>query len=223
MFDVCFLILGLICAVLCAYLILELNYFLRTCLCILVARFLKKKVHILDETAITGLCISTDIDYFLDHMNNARFLRELDFAKIDFFERTAFFRELKSHGASTFVSATTIRYRRWIKIFSKYKITTKIVYWDEQSVYLEHRFVTIRENFVNAIALCKMRLVEANADSVMADLMSKPPKNTSDPEKFKQQCKPDLPDELAKWIESNQISSNKLQEELKSSDPAKST
>lgn len=67
------------------------------------------------------------MDSLLDHMNNARYVRELDFAKIDFYERTGLYSKLVAKGGSLFAGATTIRYRRFIKIFTKYRITTQVI------------------------------------------------------------------------------------------------
>lgn len=59
-------------------------------------------------------------------MNNARFLRELDFAKVDFFERTGLYQKLNTEKGHLALNATTIRYRRFIKLFSRFVITTKV-------------------------------------------------------------------------------------------------
>nr|CAH7742090.1 unnamed protein product [Callosobruchus chinensis] len=186
------------------FLMFEFHYFLRSLFCVLGARICKKRVHILDETTISGLCLTTDIDYLLDHMNNARFIRELDFAKMDFNFRTGLYHLVKSHGGQLFLGGTTIRYRRFIKLFSRYYVTTKLIYWDDQNVYMEHKFITPRDKFVNAIVLCRVRVVNCNAEDVMAELLLN--SSGGDIEAVKKQ-KPEAPMELAKWIESNEISS----------------
>lgn len=63
----------------------------------------------------------------MDHMNNARYIRELDFAKIDFYERTSLYKRVVAKGGQIYAGATTIRYRRFIKVFTKYRITTKVI------------------------------------------------------------------------------------------------
>lgn len=72
------------------------------------------------------MCFTTDIDTFISHMNNARFIRELDFARVDFYERTGLFKLIKAKGGSLAMGATTIRYRRFIKLFNRFKITSKV-------------------------------------------------------------------------------------------------
>lgn len=53
----CYVILTIACIIILSYLILELNYFLRMTFCVLIARFLKKKTDILQETAVYGKLI----------------------------------------------------------------------------------------------------------------------------------------------------------------------
>lgn len=69
-------------------------------------------------------------------MNNARYLRELDFAKIDFYEKTDLYRKIKQYGGSLVLGATTIRYRRFIKLFHKYKITSKVMVRNYINVFI---------------------------------------------------------------------------------------
>lgn len=77
--------------------------------------------------SFTGLCTTTDVDALLYHMNNARYLRELDFARADFFERTDLYREVCSQGSGLVQGAATIRYRRFIKPLTIFKITSKVI------------------------------------------------------------------------------------------------
>lgn len=76
--------------------------------------------------SLTGICTTTDVDPLLSHMNNARYLRELDFARADFYERTNLYREICSQGSGVVQGAATIRYRRFLKPFTIFKITSKV-------------------------------------------------------------------------------------------------
>jgi hypothetical protein len=75
---------------------------------------------------ISGVCITTDVDTLLYHMNNARYLRELDFARVDFYERTGLYRKIRQKGGAVVQGACTIRYRRFVRPFSVFKITSKV-------------------------------------------------------------------------------------------------
>jgi acyl-CoA thioesterase FadM len=75
---------------------------------------------------IAGVCITTDVDTLLYHMNNARYLRELDFARVDFYERSGLYRRIREKGGAVVQGACTIRYRRFVRPFSVFKITSKV-------------------------------------------------------------------------------------------------
>ena len=45
---------------------------------------------------IKSICWTTDIDYFL-HMNNAKYLKELDFARFDYYFRTGLWELFKTY------------------------------------------------------------------------------------------------------------------------------
>lgn len=189
-----------------SHLCLEVHYFLRISLSVIWARLCKPKISILQEATVQGICLTTDVDTFLHHMNNARFIRELDFARADFYERTGLFQCIRNKKGAFALGATTMRYRRFLRLFQRYIIKTKIICWTEQDIYMEHRFVNPCDNFVNAIAIVKIRLINCSVEDVMKDLLEKVGVDAS-------QIKPKIPLEVAKWIESNEISSTILRTE----------
>nr|CAD7403432.1 unnamed protein product [Timema cristinae] len=147
-----------------------------------------------------GICLTTDVDTLLYHMNNVRYLREVDFARADFYERSKLYKKIRSKGGAVVQGSCTIRYRRFIRPFSIFRITSKIIYWDEKSIFMEHRFITPKDDFVRAIVLCQQRVIKCDANDVMKELM--------DVESGIE--KPQVPMEVAKWIECNEISSGNL-------------
>ena len=68
--------------------------------------------------------------------------------------------------------------------------------FDDRSLYFEQKFVSLHDNFIRAIALCKNTAVNCDVITAMK-------------EKFDLN-QPECPEDLAKFIESNDISSNKL-------------
>lgn len=191
--------------ILLIYLFTEIHYFTRTLLSYLHSK-LKKKLDILDTAMYSSICLTTDVDILLFHMNNARYLRELDFARTDFYNRTNLWQTIREHGGQVFQGATMIRYRRFIKLFSLYQISTKIVYWDQSAIYMEHRFVTKSDNFVRAIVYGKQAVVKCNLEEVMIELMKDP----ADEKALEARQKPECPAEIRLWIESISASSSKL-------------
>ncbi|XP_022901728.1 protein THEM6-like [Onthophagus taurus] len=200
----CFALVGVCALILILYGLFELHYFLRICLSVILARF-KTKIHVLDEATVRGICVTSDIDTLLFHMNNARYMRELDFARVDFYERTGLYRCIKSKGGGLVMGATTIRYRRFVKLFHKYILTSKVTYWDDQNIYMEHRFISPGDRFINAIVMTKTRLINCNAEEIMQEMIL----SKNDPE-YRGKTRPEIPPDLEKWMESNTISSQAL-------------
>lgn len=50
----CYIVGSILGAIVLLYGLLEIHYFLRMCLCVLMARFVKKKSNILETTNVTG-------------------------------------------------------------------------------------------------------------------------------------------------------------------------
>lgn len=236
----CYIVIAVLGVIVLLHLLFEFHYFTRSLLTVVVGLFCKKKKHILDTLSVKGICLTSDIDVLLYHMNNARYLREVDFARIDFYQRTGLLSHIRAKGGGVVQGAATIRYRRFIRPFHVFRIDSRIIYWDAVSIFMEHRFVTPKDNFVRAIAVCRQKLIDCNAEEIMTDLLGRPePKMATpmtgvsnpsaviemEPEDKDNKMhtvvldpvkpnglpsKPALPLEVAKWLESNEISSANL-------------
>lgn len=130
-------------------------------------------------------------------MNNARYLRELDFARFHYYALTGIYAEIRKHGGGAVQGASNIRYRRTIPIFNSYKIETELVWWDEKAIYIEQKFVTF-DGFVRAIAISKQCITKVNVMDLMKKFEAK---------------RPEQPEELRIWLEANELSSQKLRKD----------
>ncbi|XP_020290026.1 protein THEM6 [Pseudomyrmex gracilis] len=142
------------------YFFFDLNYYARIIFTIMWGRLFEKKKKILDTTTIYSICFTQDIDLVLKHMNNARYLRELDFARFYHYDRSGLFTKITKKGGSAVQGASSIRYRRALSVFTPFKITTKVIYWEDKHLYLEHQFISLSDNFIRAVALSKQTLTE---------------------------------------------------------------
>lgn len=193
------------------YWVLDNHWFYRALVCVIHSVLFKKKIHILDSTNYYGICWTTDIDIWVFHMNNTKYLRELDFAKTDFLVRTKIFQHVRKKNGMIVVGSCSIRYRRFIKVFQIFKITTRIVYWDKTSIYFEHRFITVKDNFVCAIAYVKQRITNFDVDDMMKQFVDK---NVVLNENGNSMVnKPPAPPEIQKLMELDECSSSQLRSE----------
>ncbi|XP_072946027.1 protein THEM6-like [Epargyreus clarus] len=185
------------------YSTLDVAYFARMMYTVAKARYFRKKACILETTEVQAWCLINDIDTLLYHMNNARYLRELDFARADFYERTGLYANIKAAGGAVVQAAATIRYRRYLKPFTKFTITSKAIYWDDKTVFMEHEFVG-PGGFVHAVAVCRQRVIDTSAAAIAELLLQLHCTGTCKPPPGK------MPPELELWVQSNELSSAKL-------------
>ncbi|XP_018572437.1 protein THEM6-like [Anoplophora glabripennis] len=181
------------------YILFDVNYFLRIIFTIVLGKLFDKKKKVDESTEIYGVCTSQDLDIFFKHMNNARYVRDLDFARFHFYERTGLYDEITKAKGHVLQTASNIRYRRTIPLFNTYKVTTKIVYWEEKTLYIEQQFITLSDGFIRAIVLSKQGTIGLNVPEIMAKLTGK---HIS--------YRPTPPDELQDWLNSMEKSSARL-------------
>ncbi|KAK6630256.1 hypothetical protein RUM43_014955 [Polyplax serrata] len=179
------------------YIAFDVNYFIRVAFLVGLGQFFKKRVNIFDKTSILGWCTTQDLDIFMRHMNNSRYMRDLDFARFDFYVLTGMYDLMKKKDGHALQGASTIRYRRPIQNFSFYRIETKLIYWEEKAIYLEHQFIT-PDNFVRAIVLTKQNAINFVPDDLIRTLAK---------DKYKP---PVMPEELREWLTSVETLSAKL-------------
>ncbi|KAK7868908.1 hypothetical protein R5R35_014218 [Gryllus longicercus] len=177
------------------YISLDVNYFIRLASIIGLGRLFQKKLKPTDTTSIYGLCTTQDVDIFWRHMNNARYVRELDFARFDYYDRSGLYQEIVKLKGNAMQGASNVRYRRTIPIFSFYRVDTKLVWWDDKSIYLEQQFVTPRDGFVRTIAMSKQNIVGVDVPSLMRRVVGE---------------RPEQPPELMHWLRSVELSSARL-------------
>lgn len=80
----------------------------------------------------------------------------------------------------------------------------KVLCWDEKSIFIEHQFVTPGDDFVCAIVVGRTQILDCDVEEVMKELMARDPTRE----------RPEMPLEIVKWLEYNDISSAKLKSEV---------
>ncbi|XP_013187852.2 protein THEM6 [Amyelois transitella] len=179
------------------YILWDVNYFLRIAFTIGIGRLFQKKCGINDTTTIYGFCTTQDVDIFLRHMNNARYVRELDFARFHFYDRTGIYANIKAVDGHALQGASSIRYRRTIPIFTAYKVETKLVYWEDKTLFIEQKFITLNDGFVRAVVLSRQNLINVDAATLFKGIPGA-------------DHKPECPEEIKHWLQAIEISSAKL-------------
>ena len=180
---------------LCIIALFDLYWILRLIFTRLIFPFLPSLSLVGDGGTIYSICWTTDIDYFL-HMNNGKYFKEMDFGRFDFYFRSGITEYITSKPWSVVQHAATIKYRRSINFLVPFKLVTKLVFWDERSLYFEQKFVSLHDGFVRAIATSKNTVVGGSVLEIMGHFGHPQP--------------PECPEDVKKWIESQELTSRAL-------------
>ena len=116
-----------------------MNLIFRLFWMLLTARF-GKRVDIMGESFLTFRCMPTDLDLNF-HMTNSRYHSFMDLGRVDFMIRNGAWANLRGGGLGPVLGSSTIRFRRAINPFQKFRVTTRILAWDERWIYLEHKLI----------------------------------------------------------------------------------
>ena len=100
------------------------------------------------------------------HMNNGRYLTLMDLGRTDFMIRSGLWRDVWRNKWTPIASAVTIRFRRELRPFQKFRLDTRLVAWDTILVVMEQTFVIVggdRDGQIAARALFKGGLYDRKA------------------------------------------------------------
>ncbi len=160
--DTLLWIVGVLLLLFCS---LDVWYYLRAVVVLIRAWFLSPVFDITAEQTVSGRVVLLDVS--LSHMNNARYLRECDFARFSLYTRNGVFKAVRALGANMVVGASTIRYRRPLCVGEAFELRSRIVTWDEKSFYLEQRFVSCKDGMVSAVMFCKQNILRSGPDKIL--------------------------------------------------------
>lgn len=98
------------------------------------------RVGIFDVVTSRFRVLPTDLDSLM-HMNNGRYLSIADIARFEMLQRTGLAGMLRAKGWYPVVQSSTITHRLSLTPWQRFTIESRVIAFDERSVYLEHRFV----------------------------------------------------------------------------------
>jgi acyl-CoA thioesterase FadM len=144
-----------------------MNLWLRLLWLVATARFRGRLQPPFDVSAIPFRVMPHDLDTSL-HMNNGRYWTLMDLGRTDLMLRTGLWRAVLKNGWIPVVSAGKIRFRRELRLWRAFQLTTRIICWSDAWVVMEHRLVSTREGgeeVVNAAAYVRAGIYDRKARS----------------------------------------------------------
>jgi acyl-CoA thioesterase FadM len=94
---------------------------------------------VLDPDLLRLRVLPNDIDLNM-HMNNARYLNLMDYARTHLLARTRLLEHILRSRWQPLVGAVWITYRRSLPLFSVFQLNSRLVCWDERWFYIEQTF-----------------------------------------------------------------------------------
>lgn len=147
---------------------------------LLSARF-RRPVDMMGERQLEFRCLPTDLDLNV-HLTNSRFHSFMDLARFDLLLRCGVYQKLRAEGVGTVLGSSSIRFRKQVKPWQRFKVTARILSWDERWIYIEHRVIAGGD--LVAVAIVNTAFVDKNGRisperfaAFLAPAGAKPPLN----------------------------------------------
>ncbi|MCW2927592.1 MAG: hypothetical protein JWM86_1560 [Thermoleophilia bacterium] len=99
----------------------------------------KPKVGLLEWSSVRMRVRPSDCDLYL-HINNGRYLSLMDIGRTDHAGRSGLIGMFRSRGWKPVAGGATIRFRRELRIGTRYTLHTRCAGWDDGWSYWEQRF-----------------------------------------------------------------------------------
>ena len=145
---------------------------------------------ILDPSVTTMRVRPGDLDIYL-HVNNGVYLQMMDVARTNYIADLGGFPRLNEKRWYPVVAASTMTYRRSLRLGDRVEIATRVVGWDERVVYLEQVFTRRGERCARGVVagrfLTRGSGERVPAPQVVAHLAGA------------ELASPEIPDDVLRW------------------------
>jgi acyl-CoA thioesterase FadM len=103
--------------------------------------YFKSKLGSFVETKATFTVFPTDCHIpFFRLMSGGRYFDFMDLARVDQVARLGVLDLMGKDKLSINIGGQLLRYRKPMKVFTRFTVSTKIVYWDDRFFYVEQKF-----------------------------------------------------------------------------------
>ena len=110
-------------------------------LSLLIKSYFKERLPIeKPENFLNLRVLPNDIDINF-HMNNGRYLTICDLTRVDMFIRTGLAKTMLKEKWIPVISEHTMKYKKALKVFQKYRIEMEVTGWDEKAFKMVHTFI----------------------------------------------------------------------------------
>lgn len=149
----------------------------------------RSRLGLFDTHRSRHICWPWDLDPWME-MNNGRTLTLYDLGRLPMMWRAGAMSEMRRQGWGMSVAGASIRYRRRVRVFNRFTMTSRILGWDNRFLYVEQSMW--RGGEATSSILCRMAITDENgivAPAKLAKAMNVPTDS------------PELPEYVRNWID----------------------
>lgn len=128
-----------------------MNLWIRLLWLIICSPFKARLPPPLGVSRLTFRVLPNDLDVNL-HMNNGRYLTIMDLGRFDLMLRMGLAGHARRHGWMPVLSAANVLFRREVRLFQKYYLESRIIWWSGTHFLMEHRVLLPREGGASVLA-----------------------------------------------------------------------
>ena len=103
-----------------------------------ISSFWKMPLGLLEESVLDLVVLPTDVD--ITKVSNDRYVALMDLGRVDLALRVGLREAMVKKLWAPLVTVHSIRFRHPLKIFQKYQLITRVVWWDDKTFYFEQIF-----------------------------------------------------------------------------------
>ena len=119
--------------------------------------FIRQKIFITDTSTLSFRVWPFDAD--LKYMNNSSFWTIAEIGVMDLYFRSGALKICKKNQWLPLMTSQKMVFRRPLKRFMKFQLETRIIYWDERTIYFNHIFLKngklIANCFIDVVLVSK--------------------------------------------------------------------
>jgi acyl-CoA thioesterase FadM len=97
----------------------------------------RRRIGPFDAAVVRFTVLPNDCDLNI-HLNAGRFVSFMDIARVELIARMRLLRPVLKRGWRPVVGGLVIRYRRSVLPFERFRITSRVLGWDDKWIYIEH-------------------------------------------------------------------------------------
>jgi acyl-CoA thioesterase FadM len=108
---------------------------------VIVAALLRRRLAPMEESRVAFRVWPADLDLNM-HMTNARYFSVMDLGRVDLLIRSGLAGAMLRNRWQAVLGASNVRFRRPLKPFQRYELTSRVLCWDDRWFFIEQRAET---------------------------------------------------------------------------------